>query len=183
MVDVLERSALQAGKTFIREGEDNIRAYVIQDGEVAAYKKNGSQKVEIARFGPGTIIGEINLMVDSPSNLTFETITLSTVVSITRQDFQKRLARADKSIATILEHVVNKIKVYEGLEIQKSLEESDMDELATQLVKSLIGGLPVDKKMEYENAILPHLNGLIKAIKEIKQKAKSSDKSTAETNP
>lgn len=174
MSDVLERSALQAGKMFIREGEDNIRAYVVQDGEVAAYKKKGDRKIEVARFGPGTIIGELNLMIDDVSNLSYEATTLSTVVSITRQDFQKRLARADKSIATILEHAVDKIKYYENIETQKALANSEMDDLAMQLMQTFVNDLPIDKKAQYEDAMLPHLNSMIKAIKEIKAKNKKA---------
>lgn len=177
MSDVLERSALQAGKVFIREGEDNIRAYVVQDGEIAAYKKHNGQKVEIARFGPGTIIGELNLMIDDPSQLSYEATTLSTVVSITRQDFQKRLARADKSITTIMEHAVNKIKYYENIETIKALKASEIDDIAGQLIKQLVTGLPIDKKVQFEDAILPHLNAMIKAIKETKEKTKLKSKS------
>lgn len=173
MSDVLERSALQAGKVFIREGEDNIRAYVIQDGEVAAYKQNGDQRIEIARYSSGTIIGELNLMIDEPSQLSYEAVQLSTVISITRQDFQKRLARADKSITTILEHTVDKIKYYENIETEKALERSKVDDLATQLIQQLVTGLPIDKKVQFEDAILPHLNAMIKAIKETKEKTKS----------
>lgn len=175
MSDVLERSALQAGKVFIREGEDNIRAYVVQDGEVAAYKNNDGNKVEVARFGPGTIIGELNLMVDEESQLSYEALELSTVVSITRQDFQKRLARADKSITTILEHAVNKIKYYENIETQKALKNAEIDDTAKQLVEALVTGLPIDKKAQFEDAILPHLNSMIKAIKETKIKNKPSE--------
>ncbi len=174
MSDVLERSALQAGKVFIHEDEDNIRAYVVQDGEVAAYKKHDNRKIEVARFGPGTIIGELNLMIDDVSNLSYEATTLSTVVSITRQDFQKRLARADKSISTILEHAVKKIKFYENIETQKALAASEVDDLAVQLVQTLVTNLPIDKKAQYEDAILPHLNGMIKSIKEIKDKNKKT---------
>lgn len=172
MSDVLERSALQAGKVFIREGEDNTRAYVVQDGEVAAYKNKDGKKIEVARYGPGTIIGELNLMIDEESSLSYEALELSTVVSITRQDFQKRLARADKSITTILEHAVNKIKYYENIETIKALKNSEIDETAYQLVQALVTDLPIDKKVQYEDAILPHLNSMIKAIKETKEKTK-----------
>ncbi len=179
-VSVLERKALQAGKVFITQGEENIRAYVIQDGEVAAFTKDGDKKVEVGRFGPGTIIGEINLMIDDPASLSYETITMTTVVTITRQDFQKRLARADKSITTILEHAVQKIKFFEDIETRKAIERMNVDDMALHLVRNLVMNLSVDKKMQYEDAILPHINGMIRDIKNIKKDEKARRKAEAE---
>lgn len=169
--NVLERSVIQAGKVFIRAGEDLSRAYVIQGGEIAAFIMQDDRKIEVARFGPGTIIGEIGLMIDEDATLSYEAITVCTVVTITRQDFQKKLVRADKSIATILEHAVNKITYYERIETTKALVASEVDETALLLLKSLLRDVAIEKKLQYEDTILPHLNGLIKAIKGLKKKS------------
>lgn len=170
--DVLERKALQPGKAFIKQGEENNHAYVIQDGEVVSYKKKGDHRIEIAHFGPGTIIGETNLMLDQTATLSYEASGMCTVITISRQDFQKLLARADKSIVTILEHAVNKLRFYENLDIGRAMSELDIDDLALQLVQNLLKDLPLDKKAQYEEAILPHINSLIKSIKEIKMQNK-----------
>ena len=174
--DVLERSCLQAGKTFIRSGEGNARAYVIQSGEVAAFIMKGDVKIEVERFGPGTIIGEKCLIIDDTSPLSYETIISTTVVAITRDDFQKRLNKVDKSIKTILDHAIKKIGHYENIETNKAMKRFDMDDMAVALVDDLLSGLSNDKRKEYENAILPHVNSLIKEIKDIKNNAnKGSD--------
>ena len=88
--DVLERSCLPEGKIFIREGEENTRAYVIQTGEVSAFfTSEDGRKIEVDRYGPGTIIGEECLVVDTPAKLSYEVVETSTVITLTRQDFQK----------------------------------------------------------------------------------------------
>ncbi len=166
--DVLERSCLQAGKTFIRAGEGNARAYVIQNGEVASFVMEGGNKVEVERFGPGTIIGEKCLVIDEPSPLSYETITTATVVTITRDDFQRRLNKVDKSIKTILDHAIKKISDYESAEIKKAIKRSELDDQAIAMVDDLLSGLSNDKKKKYEAAILPHVNALIKEINIIK---------------
>ncbi len=171
--NVLERSVLQAGKVFIRLGEEISRAYVIQSGEVSAFMMDGDRKIEVDRFGSGTIIGEMGLVLDEESKLGYEAITACTVVSITRQDFQKRLARADKSISTVLNQAIKKIMYYENIEAQKALKNSEIDDMALTLTQSLLTGLSVDKKMQYEDALLPHINGMIKAIKEMKNPKKT----------
>lgn len=175
MSSVLERTAIPAGKVFIKEGEENNRAYVIQNGEVSAFKQHADKKIEICRFGPGTIIGELNLMVDEPANLSYEAITAATVVTITRQDFQKRLLRVDKSVVTILEHTVEKIKYYENIELQKALNNTDIDETARFMLQNLLSGLSVDKRAKYEDALLPHINEVIRSVKELKKQDKESE--------
>ncbi len=167
--NVLERSVLQAGKVFIRPDEDIARAYVIQSGEVCAFMIDGDRKIEVDRFGAGTIIGEIGLVFDEKTRLGYEAISVCTVVSITRQDFQKRLARADKTISTVLNQAIKKIMYYENIESQKALKNSEIDDMATTLTKNLLTGLSVDKKLQYEDALLPYINGMIKAIKELKK--------------
>lgn len=172
---ILERSVLQKGKVFIRAKDEISRAYVIQNGEVAAFTMQGDQKIEVARYGPGQIIGELGLVSDEIAALSYEALELCTVVTVTRQEFQKRLFKADKNIATIMEHVAKKISGYETIETQKALKAAEIDETAFLLMKSLIKNVPHDKSLSYEKAILPPLNSLIKAIKGLKNQKEGQD--------
>lgn len=165
---VLERSVIHEGKVFIKAGEENTCAYVIQNGSVCAYLIYNDQKLIVATYGPGTIIGEICLMFDTPLPLSYQALETTTVVTVTRQDFQKRLARADKTIATIFDHTVKKIERYEKGEIDKMCSNAIIDNSAKQLMTGLLGGLSEDKKRQYEIALLPHLNGLLKEIRMLK---------------
>ena len=169
--DVLERSCMPEGKVFIRAGEKNARAYVIQNGKVSAFTMNGDKKIEVGTFGPGAIIGEKCLVIDEPSTLSFEVIESATVVIITRQDFQKRLVKAGKSIKTVIEHAVQKLMHYESLELSKALNREDIGSEAYQLVKGLLNDVPPEQRMQHEEGLLPHADGLMKALKEIKEKS------------
>ncbi|MCK5374004.1 MAG: cyclic nucleotide-binding domain-containing protein [Alphaproteobacteria bacterium] len=171
---ILERSAIQKGKVFIHAGDEISRAYVIQNGEVVAFTMQNDRKIEVSRFGPDSIIGELGLVSDEISLLSYETLTLCTVVTVTRQEFQKRLHKADKNVSTIMEHAVKKISYYENIETQKAVKAAEIDETAYLLMNNLLKGISHDRKMEYEDAILPHLNGLIKAIKSIKKSKKET---------
>lgn len=168
--DVLERSVLPEGKVFITAGEENSRAYVIQQGKVCAYVMHNDEKLVVSTFGPGTIIGEMCLMIDAPIPLSYQALETTTVVTVTRQDFQKKLSRADKTIRTILDHAVKKIEKFEKGELDKARDNQVFDASAKQLIGGLLGGLSEDKKRKYEVALLPHINGLLKEIKNIKDK-------------
>lgn len=169
-VEVLERSCLPAGKVFIRAGEENARAYVIQNGKVTAFAMDGDDKIEVESFGPGAIIGEKYLVIDEPATLSFEVVETATVVVITRQDFQKRLIKAGKSIKTVIDHAVQKLIHYENIETSKALNRKDVSNEAHQLVKGLLSELPPEQRMKHEKTLLPHADGLMRALMEIKKK-------------
>ena len=170
--DVLERKVIHAGKAFIKAGEEHSRAYMIQNGEISAYIMEGDIKVEVMRYGPGRIIGETCLMVDEPMSMNYEAMVDTTVVTITRQDFQKKIQRLDKNVATILNHVMNKLNYQDASALEKAKEKAKIDPDAFRLVNALTNGLPAHKKYSYEIAIMPHVNAMLKEIKILKLKDK-----------
>lgn len=168
--DVLERRVLQAGKVFIKTGEENARAYVIQAGEVQSFTMDGDQKIIIEKLGPGTIIAEKCLIFDEPATISYEALSSVTVVTVTRQDFQKKLTKTDKTVKTILDCAIKKLSYYESLEKNKAKNRAELDETAITIVNSLTQNLSDDKKDKYNEALLPYVNGMMKEIKKLKEK-------------
>ena len=167
---ILERNLFHAGKIFIRAGERNSRAHVIQKGTAASYIEKDGEEIEVGRYGPGTIIGEVSLVLDEPVSMSFKALTDVTVVSISRQDFEKKLAVADGTIKTILRHIINKANAQEKQNIETIIDGSARDETAMMLVHAITHGMGEDKKKVYELAITPHINGLVTSIKDAKEK-------------
>lgn len=170
---ILERNFFHAGKTFIRAGEQNMRAHVIQKGMVVSYIEQDGQEIEVGRYGPGTIIGEISLILDDPLSVSYKALTDITVVSISRQDFEKKLAVADGTIRTILRHIVDKANTQEKNNVETIIKSNVMDETAMMLIQAIVMGMGDDKKRAYELAITPHVNGLVTAIKATKESLKN----------
>jgi len=167
---VFDRSVLPEGKVFIKANEESSRAYVIQTGLVRSFSHDEDGKeVEIGRFGPGTIIGEVCLVIDDLIPINYEAVETTTVITITRQDFQKKFAKADNVIQTILTHLTEKLAMHDGKALEKAMSKPEIDPTAAALVKSLTKSLPEERKAVYSEAILPHVNGLITAIKEMKR--------------
>lgn len=166
---ILERKVIHAGKTFIKAGQEHGRAYVVQNGLVQSYVMNEDQKVIVSEYEPGRIICENCLMVDEPVSMNFEAVTDTTVITVTRDEFRKRISRMDKDIMSILEHVMNKLNYMDANAIEKARERAEIDEDAYQMLRALTHDVPEEKKHKYEKAILPHVNGLIKAIKVVKK--------------
>lgn len=179
--DVLERKVIHPGKPFIKVGEEHARAYIIQNGEISAYVMDGDRKIEVTRYGPGRIIGEICLMSDEPMTMNYEALTDTTVVTLTRQEFQKKISKVDKNVATILEHVMNKLNLQYADDLSKAQKNANIDAQAAALVKNLISGVASDeRKDEYQRAILPHLNAMLQEIKALKIKEMKNKESGGE---
>ncbi len=166
--DVLARNVIQAGKVFIKAGEENARAYMIQNGEVQSFIMDGERKIIIEKFGTGTIIGEKNLMFDEPATISYEALSVVTVVTITRQDFQKKLTKTDKTVNTVLDYAIKKISNYENAEKNKAINKPENDSSSIALVNSLTQSLSDEKKSKYREALLPHMNGIMHEINKLK---------------
>ena len=166
--NILERKVIHPGKPFIKAGEEHARAYIVQSGLISAYIMEGDRKIEVTQYGSGRIIGEICLMSDEPMTMNYEALQDTTVVTLTRQEFQKKISKVDKNVATILEHVMNKLNFQYASDVAKALKASEIDPDAHAMVDGLIGKVPEGRKIKYEEALLPHVNAIVKEIKALK---------------
>ena len=167
--DVLERKVIHAGKIFIKAGEEHARAYLVQNGLIQSFVMDGNEKIIVAEYAAGRIIGESCLMVDEPMTMSYEAVEDTTVVTITRQEFQKKISKVDKEISTILDYVMNKLNYQDLTAIDKAKKRAEIDSDAFKMTAALIAGMEDHKKFQYERAILPHVNQIVKAIKELKE--------------
>lgn len=166
--NVLERKVIHPGKPFIKEGEEHARAYIVQHGLIRSYIMEGDMKVGVTQYGPGRIIGEVCLMSDEPMTMNYEALEDTTVVTLTRGEFQQKIAKMDGNVATILEHVMNKLNYQYAEDVAHAQKALVNDERALAVVRSLIEKVPEERKMKYENAILPHMNKIMQELKALK---------------
>jgi len=171
--NVLERKVIHPGKPFIKAGEEHARAYIVQSGLVSAFIMEGDRKIEVTQYGSGRIIGEICLMSDEPMTMNYEALQDTTVITLTRQEFQSKIAKIDKNVGTILEHVMNKLNFQYASDVENALKASEIDSDAYAMVDGLIGKVPEGRKIKYEEALLPHVNAIVKEIKALKEEDKA----------
>lgn len=169
--NVLERKVIHPGKPFIKQGEEHARAYIVQNGRIRSYIMQGENKVEVAEYGPGRIIGEICLMSDEPMNMNYEALEDTTVITMTRSEFQKKIAKMDKNVSTILEHVMNKLNYQYTESVEKAREGMVMDQDAMKVLQVFSGSIPEEKRARFEGSILPHVNAILKEMRTIKKES------------
>lgn len=92
---VLERKVFQMGEMIFKEGDEGHRAYVVQTGGVEIFKIKEGRKVVLGVVGPGGIFGEMALIDDMPRMANAAAIDVTTVILISRQMLEQKLAKAD----------------------------------------------------------------------------------------
>lgn len=166
---VLERKVIHPGKPFIKQGEEHARAYIVQNGRIRSYIMEGDDKVEVTQYGPGRIIAEICLMSDEPVTMNYEAMEDTTVVTLTRAEFQKKISKMDKNVATILEHVMNKLNYQYAEDLGKAKSSMDRSEDAMKMVNVFSIKVPEKDRLAYEKAILPHINAILQERKKFQK--------------
>lgn len=92
---VLERKVFQTGEIIFKEGDEGIRAYVVQAGGVEIYKLKDGKRVVLGFVGPGGIFGEMALIDDVPRMAYAAAVDVTTVILISRQMLEEKLSKAD----------------------------------------------------------------------------------------
>ncbi|MBB4266329.1 cyclic nucleotide-binding domain-containing protein [Roseospira visakhapatnamensis] len=101
---------LTPGEVLFREGDTGDRAYVVRHGRLEVSRRFGSAEVVIAVDGPGTIVGEMALIDDSPRSATVRALETTEVTVIPKEAFQFHLARTDPVTRMLLERFVTIIR-------------------------------------------------------------------------
>lgn len=103
---VLERKVFYAGQKIFSEGDRGDRAYLIQSGSVDIIKN----EMPLATLKAGELFGEMALIDDKPRMATAMAQSDVTVVIISRDSFNEKLAKADPFIRGLLNIFVRNIR-------------------------------------------------------------------------
>lgn len=125
-VDIVRTFAtekVEAGKDLCRENDPGEAMYVVEKGTLRVHKKTlQGLDQEIARLGPGAIVGEMSLLDGQPRSATVSAVEASTLYRIDRAAFTTLRANlrpaAFKVIRTLARTLCGRLR-----EINGSIEE------------------------------------------------------------
>jgi CRP-like cAMP-binding protein len=89
---------LPAGRRFIIEGSNDMEAFIILEGE-ALVERDG---VEVARIGPGDVVGEMAVLAGVPRTATVTATTEVTAEVLNRREFISLLDREPEVMKNVL---------------------------------------------------------------------------------
>ncbi|HEY8963480.1 MAG TPA: EAL domain-containing protein [Alphaproteobacteria bacterium] len=101
-----KRQIFAPGEVIIRQGDPGDCAYLIEDGLVEIYvtRLDGSEQI-LGKRGTGSIVGEMAVVDSKPRTASIRAATPCTILTINRDDFDRRLNSADPVIKLIM-HVI-----------------------------------------------------------------------------
>jgi signal transduction histidine kinase len=149
---------LTVGEVLCREGGSGDDMYILLVGELKITKDNKF----ITTINPVEYIGEMALIEDKPRSATVEAITNSTLLKITRDQFQEYFSQRPESLFAILQTLSRRIRLNTEIiaeELEKAnimihdmknqmapflfldmLEKKVTDEAALRMIKVMKGG-------------------------------------------
>jgi CRP-like cAMP-binding protein len=108
LVQQLTLVHLGHGEVLFREGDPGDALYVIVEGEVAVLAE-GPPRVEMARLGAGSFIGEVALMTDQPRSATVQAIADAELLRIDRKTLSNVLSTHGEVLAAVLRFVRDRL--------------------------------------------------------------------------
>ena len=109
----VQRRDATTGEVLFEEGDEADVAYLIMDGEVDIYRKNGNEEILLATLKRGDIVGEMSL-IDNQPRMASARIRLDTKMTmISRDDLAARLSRlgeTDKVLRRIIDVFVDRLR-------------------------------------------------------------------------
>ncbi|HVK86283.1 MAG TPA: cyclic nucleotide-binding domain-containing protein [Kofleriaceae bacterium] len=108
LVEHLTLVTLEEGATLFHEGDVGDALYVIVEGEVSV-QAEGPPRVEMARLGAGSFLGEVALMTDQPRSATVSAVTVAELLRIDRHTLSRVLADHGDVLRAVLRFVRDRL--------------------------------------------------------------------------
>ena len=94
-----QEQSLDAGSTLFSEGDFGDSLYVIKEGLLEIFKKDGKNDLSIALLRPGAMVGEMALIEGKPRSANVRAVEASRLLSLSKPDFDQ-LKKSDPEVAT-----------------------------------------------------------------------------------
>jgi CRP-like cAMP-binding protein len=101
---------LEANKTLIREGEESLSMYLVQEGELIVSKKDGDQDVVLGIIRAGELVGELSFLDQSPRSATVKAMTDCKLLQIPLKTLEEVMGSQPKWMDAFLKTLVIRIR-------------------------------------------------------------------------
>lgn len=106
----IDRKVFYTGDRVFKEGEPGDRAYIVERGMVEIFKLVDGKEVVLGTINKGGIFGEMALIDNSPRMAAARAVQQTTLVIITRDVFESKLAKADPFVRGLINIFVKNIR-------------------------------------------------------------------------
>lgn len=101
---------IQSGEMLFMEGDIGDEMFIVRSGMLRVMKREGSKMVELARLGPGQMLGEMAVLGNYPRTATVIAVELSQVAVISRSFVEESLPQLPAWIVGVLKSLTRRLK-------------------------------------------------------------------------
>jgi len=112
---LLDRRVFFKGDLLLKEGEEGIRAYLIEQGSAEVFRTVGEKRIVIGKRGKGNVLGEMALIDNSKRIASAIALEKTTCVVITRAEFERMIIRASPLMKGLLRVLVTNVRSLDEL--------------------------------------------------------------------
>lgn len=167
---ILERRVIVRGETIIQQGDVGHNAFLIQSGEVLVFTELDGKRVELARMGPGQIIGEMALISSDIRTATVQALTDCNLIVITRDTLNDKLLKSDPTVRALVTMLMKRLEQSNKAMLRKGGSLDDMADVVSAIYQELHSSIPVQQKKSLELALIPPMDAFLKAIANFRQR-------------
>ena len=106
----IDRKVFYAGDKVFKEGDPGDRAYIVERGMVEIVKMIDGKEVVLGTINKGGLFGEMALIDNSPRMAAARAVQQTTLVIVTRDVFESKLAKADPFMRGLINIFVKNIR-------------------------------------------------------------------------
>ncbi len=173
---ILERRFVPKDAVIVRAGDTGNTAYLVQSGGVRVYSTDEKgHEIELARLGSGQIFGEMALVFDAPRTANVQATEDCNLIVITRQTFQKKLAKSDPTVRAMVEMLASRILDINNTLLNKKGNVEDLIETTNVIYQNVFQSLPRQQQRTFQNAVLPRLDGFLDALRAFNERFEKDD--------
>lgn len=163
---IYDRIAFEKGRVIIKEGDTQAQAYLIQSGRVGVFTEIDDRKVELAVLDAGEIVGEMALITDEVRSASVEALEDSTLILISRPEFEDRLKNSDRAIRAVVQMLSKRVAESNASIANKISSLNNLEKAAAEVYEETKSEVPdID-----DERLLPKLKDLLHAIEEFKSR-------------
>ncbi|MBF0431328.1 MAG: cyclic nucleotide-binding domain-containing protein [Fibrobacteria bacterium] len=100
----------KSGDILFDEGDSGSEMYIVKTGTIQILKQEGTRQVELARLGPGTVLGEMSLLDNAPRSATARAIEDVIVTFIDQSYLQTTLESIPADMKGLIQVVVRRLR-------------------------------------------------------------------------
>ena len=97
------------GSLMFIEGEKGDEMFIIKSGKVKILKQEGVKTIELATLGPGSVLGEMSLLIDMPRSATAQVLEEVVALSINRTILEDTYNKIPPWLVSVIKGVVKRL--------------------------------------------------------------------------